>query len=70
MCVMFLHFISDEMIKTTGDQVTTQSNIPVSNFILLNSVDSLTFQVIAVELEVLLYCFIYKGLHFIIKLTS
>ena len=29
MCVMFLHFISDEMIKTTGDQVTTQSNIPV-----------------------------------------
>ena len=70
MCVMFLHFISDKMIKTTGDQVTTQSNIPVSNFILLNSMDSLTFQVIAVELEVSLYCFIYKGLHFIIKLTS
>ena len=47
------------------DQVTTQSNIPVSNFVLLNSVDSLTFQffkVIAVELEVSLYCFIYKGI--------
>ena len=39
MCVMFLH-----QIKTTTDQVTTQSNIPVSNFVLLNSVDSLTFQ--------------------------
>ena len=30
MCVMFLHYISDEKIKTTRDQVTTQSNIPVS----------------------------------------
>ena len=38
MCVMSLHYISDEKIKTTRDQVTTQSNI------LLNSVDSLTFQ--------------------------
>ena len=37
MCVIFLHYISDE-IKTTRDQVTTQSNIPVSNFVLLNSV--------------------------------
>ena len=40
-CVMFLH---DEKMKTTRDQVTTQSNIPVSNFVLLNSVDSLTLQ--------------------------
>ena len=44
MCVMFLHYISDEKIKTTSDQVTTQSNISVSKFALLNSVDNLTFQ--------------------------
>ena len=44
MCVMFLHYISDEKIKTTRDLVYTLSNIPVTNFILLNSVDSLTFQ--------------------------
>ena len=31
MCVVFLHYISDEKIKTTRDQVTTQSNIPVSH---------------------------------------
>ena len=43
-CVIFLHYISDEKIKTTRDQVTTQTNIPVSYFVLLNSVDSLTFQ--------------------------
>ena len=43
MSVMFLHYISDEKNKTTRDQATTQSNIPVSNFVLLNSVDSLTF---------------------------
>ena len=30
--------------QTTRDQVTTQSNISVSKFALLNSVDSLTFQ--------------------------
>ena len=36
MCVMFLHYISDKKIKTTKDQVTTQSNIPVSNFLLSN----------------------------------
>ena len=36
-----LDYISDEKIKTTRDQVTTHSNIPVSNFLLLNSVDSL-----------------------------
>ena len=50
-----------QKIKTTMDQVTTQSNIPVSIFVLLNSVDSLIFQfkVIAVEHEVSLYCFIY-----------
>ena len=40
MCVMLLHYISDEKIKTT-DQVTIQSNIPVSNFVLLNSVDNI-----------------------------
>ena len=45
MRVMFLHYISDEMIKTTRDQVITESNIPVSNFVLFNSVDSLIFQV-------------------------
>ena len=44
MCVMFLYYISDEKIRTTSDQVTTQSNIPVSIFLLLNHVDSLTFQ--------------------------
>ena len=44
MCVMFLHSISDEKIRTTKDKVTTPSNIPVSNFVLLNNVDSLTFQ--------------------------
>ena len=31
MCVMFLQYNSDEKIKTTRDQVTTQSNIPVSS---------------------------------------
>ena len=44
MCVMFLHYISDEKTKSTRDQVTIQSNISVSKFALLNSVDSLTFQ--------------------------
>ena len=34
-CVLFLHY---EKIKTTRDQTPTQSNIPVSNFVLLNSV--------------------------------
>ena len=29
-CVTFLHYISDDKIKTTRDQV--MSNIPVSNF--------------------------------------
>ena len=41
MCVMFLHYISDEKIKTTRDQVTAQRNIPVSIFVF---VDSLIFQ--------------------------
>ena len=40
MCVIFLHYISE----TTRDQVTTQSNILVLNVVLLNNVDSLTFQ--------------------------
>ena len=42
MCdVLALHY---EKTQTTRDQVTTQSNISVSKFALLNSVDSLTFQ--------------------------
>ena len=46
MCVMFLQYISDEKVKTTRDQVTKYvlPNIPVSNFVLLNSVDIVTFQ--------------------------
>ena len=51
MCVMFLHYISDEKIKTTRDQVTTQSNIPVSNFVLLNSVDSLTLRLLLLNMK-------------------
>ena len=39
-----LDYISNENIKTIRDQVTTQSNIQVSNFVLLNSVNSLSFQ--------------------------
>ena len=39
---------SDEKIKTTSDQVTTQFNIPISNFVLLNSV---------VKLNLLFYLF-------------
>ena len=39
-----LHYISDEKIKSTRDQDTTLSNIPFSYFVLLNSVDCLTFQ--------------------------
>ena len=42
MCVMFLHYISDERPKLPG--IKLQSNISVSKFALLNSVDSLTFQ--------------------------
>ena len=51
MCVMFLHYISDETIKTTKDQVTTQSNIPVSNFVLLNSVDSLALRLLLLNMK-------------------
>ena len=32
-----------EKIKTTRDQITAQSNIPISNFVFMNSVNSLTF---------------------------
>ena len=39
--VMFLHYISDEKIKTTRHQLTTQSNIPVSNIVVLHSLDSI-----------------------------
>ena len=60
MCVMFLHYISDERpTKTTRYQVTTQSNISVSKFALLNSLEH--------EVSLLFHL---KGLHFIIKLTS
>ena len=60
MCVMFLHYISEERPKLPG--IKSQSNISVAKFALLNSVDSL-------EHEVSLL-FHLKGLHFIIKLTS
>ena len=51
---MFLHYILDEKIKTTRDQVTTQLTFQFQIFVLLNSVDSLIFQfkVIATEVEV------------------
>ena len=39
-----LDYISNENIKTIRDQDTTQSNIQVSNFVLFNSVNSLSFQ--------------------------
>ena len=39
-----LDYISNENIKTIRDQVTTQSIIQDSNFVLLNSVNSLLFQ--------------------------
>ena len=60
-CVMFLHLFQMRRSRLPGIKFTTQSNIPVSNFVLLNSVDSLTFQckVIAVELEVLLYSYFF-----------
>ena len=55
MCdVLALHFS-----KTTRDQVTTQSNISVSKFALLNSLEH--------DVSLLFHL---KGLHFIIKLTS
>ena len=44
MCVMFLHYISDEKIKTTRDQVTIRLTFQFQIFGLLNSVASLTFQ--------------------------
>ena len=43
-CVIFLHYISDEIKTKPGIKFTTQSNIPVSNVVLLSSVYSLTFQ--------------------------
>ena len=60
MCLMFLHYISDENIKTTKDQVTTQSitTFQFQIFVLLNST---SVKVIAVELH--RSVFIYKGLH-------
>ena len=51
MCVVFLHYISDEKIKTTRDQVTTQSTIPVSNVVLLNSVDSLVLRLLLLNMK-------------------
>ena len=45
MCVMFLIIFQMRRSRLPGIKLrTTQSNIPVSNFVLLNSVDSLTFQ--------------------------
>ena len=35
MCDVHMHYISGEKIKTTRDQVTTHSNIPVSNITVL-----------------------------------
>ena len=32
MCVMFLHYISDDNIKTTRNQGTTESKIPRFKF--------------------------------------
>ena len=42
----FAKYVCDvlALIKTIRNQVTTESKIPVSNFVMLNSVDSLTFQ--------------------------
>ena len=58
MCgVLALHF--RRKTKTTRDQVTTQSNISVSKFALLNSLEH--------EVSLLFHL---KGLHFIIKWTS
>ena len=39
-----LNYISDEKNKSSRDQDTTLSNIPISYFVLLNSVDCLTLQ--------------------------
>ena len=50
MCVIFLYYISGE-IKTTRDQVTTQSNIPVTNFVLLNNMDSLTLRLLLLNMK-------------------
>ena len=44
MYVMFLHYQMRRSRLPWIKLVTTQSNIPVSNFVLWNSVDSLTFQ--------------------------
>ena len=42
MCMMFLHYISDEKIKTT--RIKLLYSLTFQFQILLNSVDSLTFQ--------------------------
>ena len=53
----------DDKIKTTRDQVTTQSNIPVSNFVLLKrniSVSWLLLLNMKCRYYYYYYCFIYK----------
>ena len=40
MCVMFLHYISDEKSRLSGIKLLHG----LTNFVLLNSVNSLTFQ--------------------------
>ena len=55
-----MHYISDEKIKTTRDQVTTQSNISFK-FCIVEQLwigKRSSFKAIAVELEVSLYHFI------------
>ena len=72
-CVMFLHYISDEKTKTTWDQVTTPSNISVSKFALLNSVDSLNILVLRLlllNIKCHYYISFIKDCIFFIKLTS
>ena len=44
MCVMFLHYISDERPKLPGIKLLHSPIFQFSKFALLNSVDSLTFQ--------------------------
>ena len=44
MLVMFLHYISDEKIKTTRIKLLHSLTFQFQNKVLLKSVDSLTFQ--------------------------
>ena len=42
--MMFLHYISDEKIKTTRDEIKLLHSLTFQFHVLLNSVDSLAFQ--------------------------